>query len=304
VLTGISATASPSVRKMRSITFGSTLSCYGYHHQSKWADSVAETYGYLCAQMPADSSYENYYEVACALYELDRVDEAQKMFEQIAHSEIAGYAHGVTYASDIPGDTSSNIYGYGSFKLNYKSSAHTYLCKIFLEKQQYLAALVHYKLTQGANACQYNCGTGAMMKHAEDLCLEASCYQGLGEYRKVLDLLMPKCLERSEDISIRSIRALYTQEEINTAIQYAERTILVWQDSFAVTTTKNYYKGNGKLVEGVPVIYYPTSAAFTLFGYTAVLKLSDAQHPEIGNIEEMLKLFRETNFYEHLMNAN
>lgn len=81
----------------------------------------------LTQAQPTPNNYSNYYTLACALWELNRIEEAEKMFLTIVASTEDFYVDTYSGSSDIPDDTSTNLYGYGSYTYNYKNYACRYL---------------------------------------------------------------------------------------------------------------------------------------------------------------------------------
>ena len=102
--------------------------------------SFIKKYAKLIASEPSKTNYHNYYLLACSLWDLNKLEEAKKMFLKIINSKASFYVNSINYSSDIPGDTTSNNYGYGSFTTNYQNYAARYLAKIYIEQKQFESA--------------------------------------------------------------------------------------------------------------------------------------------------------------------
>ena len=164
------------------------------------------------------------------------------MFLTIVNSKEKYYASTYYHSSDIPGDKTKNIYGYGSFTSNYKNYSAIYLAKIYLEKKRFDKALQYLEGAVKKYKVTYNCGTGFHRQQEEYDFLYASCYEGLNRHKEVLDLLLPSCLDRNDEIIIAAIKKTYSQKEIQEGLQKAETSIECSLDTFPsyAYQTSNY----------------------------------------------------------------
>ena len=238
---------------------------YIYHNPEKKDERNVKRYKRFINRKPNSKNNTKYFALAYSLWELGRLSEAEKMFLAIVESEDEFYTSSYYHSSDVPGDTTTNVYGYGSFTSNYKNYAAKYLTKIYLEQKQFDKAFKYLEDAVNKYPVIYTCGTGSMMQRDEYEFLYASCYFGLNRNKELLDLLLPKCLERSDDMIIQAIKKLYNQTEITAYLNEAENSINCSLDSFpsyAYQTTEI-----SKGVEKTDTLeYYSGSATILLFG--------------------------------------
>ena len=137
------------------------------------------------------------------------------MFREIEKSELGLFNQTKLYNSDIPEDTIQNKYGYGSFTFNYKNKASIYLTKILIEKKEFGKALNYLTLADIKYQVIFNDGTGSYMYLRAINKLYALCFEGLNQYKKVIELLLPSSLWHYNNNKIlrRSLKEVYTFEE-------------------------------------------------------------------------------------------
>src|SRR5688572_24794009 len=75
---------------------------------------IYESHKHLIGQLPTEKNHVKYIQLAMSLWDLEKTNFAEKMFLNIVNSKIKSYTTTYYHSSDIPGDTTSNLYGYGS----------------------------------------------------------------------------------------------------------------------------------------------------------------------------------------------
>jgi len=165
---------------------------------------VCKSYSRLVNQQPTAENYGKYYALACSLWELNRLPEAEAMFLRIINSRRAYYCATYYHQSDIPGDKSSPVYGYGSYTSSYKNSAAIYLAKINIEKKEFSIALYCLDAAVNKYKAAYSCGTGYLWQQNEYDALYAACYRGIRN--KIVRLLVPGTLIEDTEIIVNTIK--------------------------------------------------------------------------------------------------
>lgn len=272
---------------------------YIYHLPDKKDEQRYKKYRYLIGQKPTFKNHELYYSLACSLWELEKAVDAEKMFLAIINSSDKYYASTYYHSSDIPGNKTKNIYGYGSFTSNYKNYAAIYLTKIYLEQKRFDEALhflddavKNYKVT-------YTCGTGFHRQQDEYDFLYAACYEGLNKHKEVVDLLLPSCLDRNDEIIIAALKNIYTQQEIEENLKEAETSIKCLLDTFPsyAYQTSNY---GTKKAKTDTIKYFSGAATIKLFDRQINMPVPRLENGEHLTREMFLKLFKESDFYIRL----
>lgn len=269
---------------------------YLYHSPNKNDEQRFKKYKYLIGQKPKSKNHDLYYSLACSLWDLEKTTEAERMFLTIINSTKEYYASTYYHSSDIPGDTTKNIYGYGSYTSNYKNNAAIYLTKIYLEQKKYDKALQYLEDAVNKYKVTYNCGTHYHWQQEEYEFLYASCYEGLNRHKEVIDLLMPSCLDRNDEIIIEAIKKTYSQKEIQESLQKGEASIDCSLDTFP---SYSYLINNyGTKKEKTDTIkYYSGTGIITLFDRRIKMPLPDLGNGEHLTKEHFIKRFKESNFY-------
>ncbi len=189
-------------------TYNPMFNCI-YHHSDENDKKNENKLKYLIDKEPDGKNYQKYYQLACSFWNLEKINQAEKMFLKIISSNEKHYCSTYYNGSDVPGDTSTNIYGYGSVTSHYKNEVALYLTKIYIEKKEFSKALSYLELAVNKYKTSYSCGTGYHRQKEEYDFLYAKCYEGLGENRKLLKLLLSECLERNDTMITHAIKQLY-----------------------------------------------------------------------------------------------
>lgn len=244
-------------------------------------------YGYLLSQLPDSSNYEAYSAFAASLWELGRLEEAKQL-----------YLHVILSDAKIVEHSSCTKYGYGSFTASYKNEAAVMLALIYVEQQQFDSALLYLKDAIKKYKVNYTCGTGHAATERRYQFIYASIYEGKKEYNKVLDMLLPKCLERNDQIVVRTIKRLYAKEEIKKKLQMAEKLMQCSIDK----EPSYYYRGSLASSTLDTITYYSGSATITLFDRQVNIQVPSLENGEHMTREKFIKEFRGSSFYTSLMN--
>jgi hypothetical protein len=258
-----------------------------------------DTTFYLINSEPSDKNYETYYLLGCSMWELEKIEEAKKIFLTIISSIKPFYQDTYNHSSDIPGDTIKNVYGYGSFTSNYKNNASLYLTKIYIEQKNFDSAYSYLNDAVKKYKVTYSCGTGYNWQQENYRFLYGLCYEGQKKEKELLDLLLPYSFDWQNQTLIRAIKRNYSKTEIKKHLDKAIQSIVIKVDkkvssSFEIT---NYGKKNEKQKE---IRYYGGTGKMNLFG-----KIIDLPRPELKNGERLTRqyyvtLFKESDFYESL----
>ena len=266
------------------------------HSPNKKDNQSYKLYKALIGQQPTLKNHGKYFLLACSLWQLEKIAEAEKMFLTIINSKEKFYSSTYYHSSDVPGDKSTNKYGYGSFTSNYKNYAAIYLTKIYLEQKKFDKALLFLEDAVNKYKVTYSCGTGFMRQKEEYDFLYASCYQGLNKHREVIDLLLPFCLERSDEIIVDAIKKTYSQAEIEESLTKAE----ISMDCVLDTLPSHAYitsNGGTKKEKTDTIQYFSGSATIMLFGKQIRMPTPNLENGEHATKETFLKIFRESDFY-------
>ncbi len=269
---------------------------YLYHSPDKKDEQRYKNYKSLIGQQPTLKTHELYFSLACSLWELEKIADAEKMFLTIINSKEKYYGSTYYHSSDIPGDKTKNIYGYGSFTSNYKNYSAIYLTKIYIEQKQFDKALQFLEDAVKKYKVTYSCGTGFHRQQDEYDFLYTSCYEGLNRHKEILDLLLPSCLDRNDEIVIAAIKKSYSQKEIQEALQKAETSIQCSLDTFPSFAYQTSDYGTNK--EKTDTIkYFSGSATITLFDRQINMPVPNLENDEHISKEQFIKLFKESEFY-------
>jgi len=272
---------------------------YVYHLSDKEDSACYEKNKALINQLPTDENYEAYHQLACSLWDLEMNVEAEKMFLNIARSQAKYYTAIYYHSSDVPGDTTTNTYGYGSFTSSYKNSACLYLCKIYIEQKKFDKALAYLNDATKKYKVTYTCGTGYDWQQGYYRCLYSHCYAGLKRYKDVFDLLLPYCIDGYDENLVKAIRNLYSEKAIQVFMTKAERSLRCDLDTFPSFSysTPNY----GSAYEKTDTISYYSGRAFiNLFGKEVELPSPILENNEKVTKEYFEKVFRESSLYKTL----
>lgn len=260
---------------------------------------VLKRYAHLATQQPTSKNYDKYYRLACALWDFNRLQEAEQMFLNIINSTEKHYAVTYHHSSDVPGDTTTTLYGYGSYTSSYKNSAAIYLTKIYILNKQFDKAYKYLEDAVNKYQVTFTCGTGFHMQKDEYDFLYACCYEGLQQYDKVLELLLPECLTRNDEISVRVIKKLYSTSEIKDYLIKAKNSIQCTFDTFPSYTY--IYSSTGiKLEKADTLTYYSGSATINLFNKTVDMPRPHLENGDHITKEHFIREFKESSLYIEL----
>jgi tetratricopeptide (TPR) repeat protein len=299
--TTLKFTFDPSPFQFTSISLGRYEEnfSYIYHSPNKKDHQRYKAYKSLVGVKPSSKNHELYFSLACSLWELEKIADAEKMFLTIVNSKEKYYSSTYYHSSDIPGDKTKNIYGYGSFTSNYKNFSAIYLTKIYLEQKKFDKALHYLEDAVKKYKVTYTCGTGFHRQQDEYDFLYASCYEGLNRHKEVLDLLLPSCLNRRDEIIIETIKKTYSQTEIKEHLQKAENSIECLLDTFPSFAYETTYSDNKKERTDT-VKYFSGTATIILFGKQINMPVPSLENGEYLKREQFIQLFKESNFYTRL----
>ena len=285
--------------------FGTAISTFKfssisiYRNADKKDEKLFKHNKYFLNRLPNANNYDKYFQFACALWELEKLPEARIAFLNIFNSKESFYSDFYHHNSDIPGDTTTNTYGYGSYTSNYKNYAAKYLCKTLIEQKEFDSALFYLNAAVKNYPVQYNCGTGAMWQEAEYTGLYALCYQGLNRNQDIIELLLSKPDYWNDDILIRAIRNTYSKDSIQSYLSIAENSISCQLDA---TPTYNYGITNwGEKNEKTDTTtYYSGSATIKLFERELSMPVPRLENGEHMTKELFIQEFKASNFYIQL----
>jgi hypothetical protein len=275
---------------------------FDYLHRSPDGDDekTFKEYSYLLNQEPTLQNHEKYFELACALWELNKPKEAERLFLNIIHSAGKYYATTYYHSSDIPGDTTTNLYGYGSFTSNYKHSAAMYLTKIYIEQKKCSQAFRYLEDAVKKYEVVYTCGTGYYAQKDVYDFLYARCYEGLQKYTAALELLLPGCLGRQDEIIIRVIKKLYAPARIKAYLLTAEKSLRYVPDTLPSYAYQTRYNSADQTEKTDTITYYSGTATISLFGRTITIPRPWLEDGERMTKEHFIKEFKESSFYMEL----
>lgn len=266
------------------------------------SDSInVKAYINLSTDTITTENYQRFFHLAESLFELGRNDEAEPLYETILTSSITPLTGTYWNNSDVPGDTNSNRYGYGSFAWNYKHPACIGLAKIYLERGQYDTALHYVTRADSTYPLTYNCGTGYHMYRNRMNDLYGRCYCGLNDLERGLELLLPNCMNwnRGNDHLIQLIQKNYSRDSLIAVFDLAVEEMRFEQDSIESTT----YEIHGWGTENADTIYrtYRTGiATITIFGQDIILESPTLNDGETLTRAGAEKLFRSSPFFQKL----
>lgn len=273
------------------------------HNPSKEDTQFYNKYLHLIYDQPTSKNFQIYYKMACVLWELGKIREAEYMFQKIVYSKDSFYELTYFHNSDIPNDTQKNIYGYGSYTSNYKNYACRYLAMIYIEQQQFYKANQYVTLAQNHYKVVYNCGTGYKSYQKELEGLFALSFQGLRQYDSIINMMLPHYYDFSDGILTHAIKSKYTQYEIHSHLAKAINAIVFERDSvpsYAEIIT-NFNQKNETITE---VKFYSATAFTILFDKKIYLLVSNENIQEDVTKEDVITQFQNSIFYKALMKVN
>ena len=283
------------------ITSSSISSDYSISHYPTKEDSIfCKKNSKLINAEPTKRNHINYHSLACSLWQLGRLTEAESMFLKIIASKEPYYVGTYYNSSDIPGDTSTNSYGYGSYTFNYKNRASRYLSKIYIEEKKFDQALKYIQYVDKKYTVEYSCGTGYMWYRGEIDGLYGLAYEGLGMFDSIINMFLPQYSIHSDGILISTLKKVHSQTEINEYLKIAENSIVCVVDSFQSSSfiTENYGEKNESTTE---IKYTSGTATMTLFGRLVTLPAPNLENGEKVSRDLFVKEFKESGFYTALL---
>jgi hypothetical protein len=295
----MTATSDPIWYAKSSFTFTPSLDETINHYPSHDDSSLVEKHKDLISSHPHKKNYHLYKTVACALWDIGNIADAEKMFLEIYHSKAKYYAQQYYYGSDIPGDKSKNSYGYGSFVSNYKHYACRYLCEIAIEREQFDTALKYLIQADTVYPLTYNCGTGYNRYREQMDGLYSMCYKGLGQKQLLIDLFLPVCFDTYSKNLIWALKQTYSKNHIDSVLLAAEHSIICILDSTTsyYTTYENYGKKDQKEIK---TTFTSGTGTIELFGLTFTLPEPDLRQDEVVTRAHYIALFKESALYQSL----
>jgi hypothetical protein len=273
------------------------------HSPTKEDSAFCITHVKLTTAEPTEKNHRDYYSLACSLWELNRRTEAEKMFLKIISSNKPFFVGTYYHSSDIPGDTLTNSYGYGSYTSNYKNYACRYLTKIYVEEKKFEKALKYIELADKKYTVEQNCGTGYLWYRSEIDGLYGLCYEGLGKYDSIIDLYLPQYSDHADGILTRALKKIYSRSEINEYLEIAEQSMVCVADTFQ--SSSFLIHGYGTKDERTTEIRYTSgTATMCLFGRQVILPAPNLENGESVSRELFVKNFKESGFYRAMTDNN
>lgn len=270
-----------------------------YHFPDEKDEQLYENHKSLIAQQPTPQNYELYFSLACSLWNLEKLPEAERMFLNIVSSKEKFYVATHHHSSDVPHETLKKTYGYGNFTSNYKNYAAIYLTKIYLEQKKHHKALQFLKDAVNKYPVTYTCGTGFYRQKDEYDFLHASCYEGLNRHQDVINLLLPSCLSRSDELIIAAIRKVYSKKEIQAFLRKAEVSIEYSPDTFSTYVYQATHPTSRK--QGTDKIEYRFGSATTmLFNRRINIPLPATGSDKDITKKTLVALLKDSDFYIRL----
>lgn len=269
------------------------------HHSPESSDKDnVKKFGHLVKQSPNSQNYHKYYLLACSLWELNRTSEAENMFLNILQSINEHYSSIYFHSSDIPGDTNTNVYGYGSYTSSYKNAAALYLVKIYIEKKRYGLALAYLEDADKKYKVSYNCGTGNRMQKSMYNELYSICYEGLDRCDKVIKNLLPDFNESNNGILVQALKKQYTVNEVKEQLLQATANSLYQIDTFYCSQSDkdSVRKENNKEL----ILCLHPKLILNLFGETLAFSPFKNDDEEIADREELIKEYKTCYLYTEL----
>lgn len=258
---------------------------YLYHSANDRYKQNIMQYGHLRTAMPDSANLDDYCTLAGSLWEINRRDDAKEMFLRVMQSDATTIDH-----------PSGTRYDYGSYTSNYKNEAAIYLCKIYIEQYEFDSAFIYLEDAVNKYKVSYGCGTGYARQQDEYSFLYASIYLGQKKYNKVLNLLMPKCLDRNDQVVVKAIRKLYTEEQIKQELAKAVKTM-----KFVFGDEPSYIYQESDLNHLDTIRYYSGIAYVKMFNKEVTIHspLPDKDGDRITK-EQLIEEFTESSFYRSL----
>lgn len=257
----------------------------------------------LLEKLPNENNYYDYYLLANSLFNYGYLDSAENMLLRILNSKAKCLSGNYYHSSDIPGDTSTNTYGYGSYTSNYKNYASRLLAKINLRRGNGKKALRFTRLADKKYKVRYNCGTGNMFYRQELDGLYALSLSLLSRNSIIIRKYLPEFDGMVSDILIKAIKQKYSQKEIEYFLKVAENSIVFIKDTFETNITQISYDSENGLETSQEIKYISGKAMMKLFHKRVKLTCPILDNGDVATKEIFLKTFLNSHFYISL-NSN
>lgn len=253
----------------------------------------------LIERAPRHRNAHTFYNVAEALWQLQRNEEAKKMFLKIMDSELSEYAGTNYHVSDVAGEEEdTRVYAYGSYTSNYKNLSARYLAKIYVEAKDFETALRYVIDADKKYIIHYTCGTGSNFYNAELREIYGLCYEGLNQSGKAIDMLLPYALDWRCETIARILKSKYSSEDIKVELKTAIESITFEVDSTPSTSEVHQY-GFGSDTPVIKIITYTSGkGSVDLFGETIPLPRPLLENGEIVTRQHFVEEFMSTRFYK------
>lgn len=265
------------------------------HYPSKEDFSYCKKHSSLIAVKPTQKNHSDYYKMACSLWQIGRLQDAEKMFLKIVESKAPYYTGAYDTPSDVQGDTTTNSYDYGGHTSVYKNGACQYLTKIYIEEKKFDEALKYITLADKKYTLIQRCGTGIQSYQEEINDLYIIIYEGLGKYDSIIQMLLPRYLTYSNKRLIRALKKVYTPSEILSYLKIAENSIASVVDN---TQSTEPLEINVRVLKDR---YPPGTVTMNLFGKVVLLPKPNLKNSAIATRELFIKEFKSSDFYTALV---
>jgi tetratricopeptide (TPR) repeat protein len=252
-------------------------------------------YRKLINAAPDKVNHEHYFQLACALWQLEKLEESKNMFLTIIGSQKEYYSNTYRFSSDIPGDTTENLYGYGSSTYNYKNSACIYLARIFAEQKKFEQALKYLDDSEKKYPVHFTCGTGYHMHRNKIHGLYILCYEELSRYNDILDLLLPEYFGDFNSDLPRILKKMYSREEINSFLLKAEQSVFC-----KVDTSESYTLQEEGYEPIVIPAYVSEIVTIDFFNRTVILNRYTQEAGRKTEKEPLVNYFKQSYLYREL----
>ncbi|MBS1508298.1 MAG: tetratricopeptide repeat protein [Bacteroidetes bacterium] len=247
---------------------------------------------------PTKSNFDQYYLLAEALWQLNKLDSAESMFTAIMACGEEFFEEDYHHASDVPGVVLT--YGYGSYSSNYKNKACLGLTRIYIEKKMYEKALEYLQLADKKYLVEYTCGTGSGMYREMIDGLYCACYEGLGMYARLVDFFLnDHPHDWDNDILVGAIKKVYSPAEIKNYLREAENSLVFELDKSQSSTFTTYHYGEPD-EETIENKFTSGQATISLFGRKVFVPVPDLPNGKTATKEMFLKEFKNTTLYQSL----
>jgi hypothetical protein len=229
---------------------------------------------------------------------MNKLQDAERLLLNIERSKLKQYTGTYRLSSDVPGDTSSNLYGYGSCDFNYKNEACLYLARVYLEKKEFEKAYKYTILADSAYKVYFTCGTGNAMYESELEGLYSACYEGLRRYKDMFRIEMPYWYSYNPNLT-DAIKKFYSSDEIKKYLDTAESTLIFKLDT--VLTTADSYTDYGTKNQKVDTIKYRSgNATMRLFGYNISFPEENLKNGGVATRDYYVRFWHTNHFYREL----